>query len=468
MGQTNSSWPTQIAGFFVSDIAWSNVPMAFVINVRISVLVVTLAPWLSGRLSSVAAAEPVIRRSSLESLTKLLQLLLIFLPAVLVAACQETAPPVDVSGAACVERLEGGLFEGVVSVGHRIEAYILAQRMVDHDVPGVSIAVINDDEVEWTKGYGVADVKSGAPVTSSTLFQAASISKPVTAMAALKFVEDGFLDFDEDVNIKLTSWKVPSNELTKQAPVTLRGILGHTAGLTVSGFPGYARGAKLPKLTEVLSGGGLANTGAIRVETRPGSLWRYSGGGYTVLQQLLVDVAGKPFPEIMAETVLRPLGMLESTFEQPLPKPRHRTAASGHNSSGKKVEGDWYVYPEMAAAGLWTTPTDLARFALEVQRSLRGEANYILSPELTRRMIDPGLGDWGLGFLVERNGARFSHQGANRGFRASLVALTEHGKGAVIMMNSERGSPIAQEILLMIAQACGWPEQVERGSGLES
>lgn len=199
-----------------------------------------------------------------------------------------------------------------------------------------------------------------------TLFQAGSISKPVAALAALRLVEQGKLSLDEDVNAKLVSWKVPGNEFTKEQKVTLRRLLTHSAGLTVHGFPGYAAGAQVPTLVQVLNGEKPANTPAIRVDTVPGRLWRYSGGGYTIMQQLLIDVTQKSFPELMRQLVLEPAGMKHSTYEQPLPPARAGEAATAHDANGQPVKGQFHTYPEMAAAGLWTTPTDLALLAIEL------------------------------------------------------------------------------------------------------
>jgi CubicO group peptidase (beta-lactamase class C family) len=278
---------------------------------------------------------------------------------VVLVACQAQQDRQEVD--AHIAAIENSLQPSLVIRGEPVETSTLAERMEALGVPGVSIAVINGGDIEWARGYGLADVESGRPVTATTLFQAASISKPVAATAALKFVQDGLIDLDEDVNGKLVTWKVPENEFTEAQPVTVRNLVTHTAGMTVHGFPGYARDEEVPSTIGVLDGEG--NTDPIRVDMEPRTEWRYSGGGYTVMQHLLTDVAGKPFPEIMRETVLEPFGMSESTYEQPLPEARWEQAATAYESDGEEVEGKWHIYPEMAAAGLWTTPTDLARFA---------------------------------------------------------------------------------------------------------
>ncbi len=357
-------------------------------------------------------------------------------------------------------RIEEGLLPPIIIAGREPTTYSLRERMEHYSVPGVSVAVIDDYQVVWAKGYGVADMETGAPVTTRTLFQAASIGKPVAAIAMLKLVEDGRVTLDDNINSWLTEWQLPENEIAAQESVTLRRIVTHTAGLTVHGFPGYAVTAPLATTIQVLDGSGPANTDPIRIDTTPGSIYRYSGGGYTVMQHLLSEVTGRDFPALLQELVLGPAGMEHSSYLQPLPPEREVHAASGHLRDGSRVEGEWHIYPEMAAAGLWTTPTDLARLALEVQKSLRGESNRILSQEMTRRMLSPmEPGGHGLGFSLSRPGegdARFGHGGSNHGFRCQLQAFVEGGQGAAIMTNGDGGSALAREILRAIATEYGW------------
>jgi CubicO group peptidase (beta-lactamase class C family) len=258
-----------------------------------------------------------------------------------------------------ISRIENGL---VPSKGAEAGPQPLAGRMAALNVPGVSIAVFDDYRIVWARGYGVADAETGTKTTIETLFQAASISKPVAAAAALRLVERRQLRLDEDVNGKLKSWKVRENGFTGPNKVTLRHLLTHSGGLTVHGFRGYAAGERVPTLLQVLNGEQPANSVGIEVDLPLGSRWRYSGGGFCVMQQLLVDELGKPFPEIMQELVLRPAGMTSSTYEQPLPDALRSRAATGHRRNGRPVNGRWHTYPEMAAAGLWATPEDLARF----------------------------------------------------------------------------------------------------------
>ena len=333
----------------------------------------------------------------------------------------------------------------------------LADRMVELKVPGVSVAVIHEGRIEWARGFGVTR-SDGPAVTPDTLFQAASISKPVFALAVLHQVDAGKLKLDSNVNDSLNSWKLPDNEFTREQKVTLRRILSHTAGLTVHGFPGYEAGATLPTNVQILDGTPPTNTGAIRVDTIPGTLYRYSGGGYTLAQQLLGDVTGVPLPKLMHDTVLQPLGMSRSTYEQPLPAARAGEVALGYRADGTLVTGGPHVYPEMAAAGLWTTPSDLARYALGVREALAGRSK-IISAATARTMLTKELGDHGIGPVIGGATARkyYSHNGGNEGYRCALVAY-EDGEGAVVMTNGDNGGGLMYEVLRTIAQVYQWPD----------
>jgi CubicO group peptidase (beta-lactamase class C family) len=381
----------------------------------------------------------------------LLFLLLLPHPSTDLLFAQETDPRITA--------VENGLAGAIRVQGEEPQRFSILDRMAHHNVPGISIAVLDEGEIAWAKGYGVRDVETGEAVTTETLFQAASISKPVAAVAALRLVEEGLLDLDAPVNNFLTSWKIPENHFTRDTPVTLRHLLTHTGGLTVHGFPGYALDAELATPLEVLDGSDPANTDPIRVDTVPGSLWRYSGGGYTIMQQLMEDVTGTPFPQVLREKVLDPVGMELSSYEQPLPPARARYAASSHLSDGTGGDGKWHLYPEMAAAGLWTNPTELARLAIELRAAYHSRRGRVLSPDMTNAMLTPGLGGWGLGFTIQGEGeeARFSHGGSNYGFKARFLAFMEEGRGIFVMTNGDRGSALAQEVTLAVAEAYGWP-----------
>lgn len=356
-----------------------------------------------------------------------------------------------------IQNVEQGLLPSVLIKGK--SGWAIQERMKFYKIPGVSIAVINDFKVDWARAYGIKDIETNEPVTTETLFQAGSISKPVAAMVALKKVEEGKIALDENINNKLTSWKLPDNEFTVKKKVTLANLLSHTGGLTVHGFPGYAPDKKIPTLPEVLDGTAPANTAAVRVNMEPGTRFRYSGGGSTIAQLAIMDIEKKPYPQIAKEVVLGPLAMTNSTYTQPLPDNTRKQAASGHRGDGKLVEGKIHVYPEMAAAGLWTTPTDLAKFAIEVQLSLAGKSNKVLSKEMTTRMITPFIENSaaGLGFFAEKHGEAiyFGHGGADEGFRAGLLVSREKGYGVAVMVNSDNGQ-IINEIFRSVANEYKW------------
>jgi CubicO group peptidase (beta-lactamase class C family) len=330
----------------------------------------------------------------------------------------------------------------------------LGDRMARHEVPGVSVAVVVDGEVAFAAAYGVQDDVTDAPVTVETLFQAGSISKPVSAVAALRLVASSGLDLDSDVNAWLTSWSVPASEHSVDEAVTLRRILTHSAGFNVSGFGGYVSDVAAPTTLQILDGLDPANSPAIRVTSQPGAGFRYSGGGYTVLQQILEDVSGQPFEELLHESVLAPAGMTHSTFEAPLPASRRENVASGHAASVKSLpEGRWRVHPEMAAAGLWSTPTDLARFVIELQRAKRGEASGLLSREMATSMLTLHLKPFGLGVIVNDRG-RFEHSGSTVGYRCVFYA--EDDTAVVIMTNGTNGAELYREIMRGLAPTLGW------------
>lgn len=332
-----------------------------------------------------------------------------------------------------------------------LDAFIQAQ-MAQREISGLSLAIIQHGKID-ARAYGVTS-RGGAPVTTTTLFQAGSISKPVAAMGALKLVEQGALSLREDVNAKLNTWKVPENEFTRTEKVTLRALLSHTAGLTVHGFPGYDVTERMPSTVEVLDGKG--NTAAVRVNAVPMSLARYSGGGYTVMQLLVTDVTGKPFHLYMSEAVLVPLGMTHSTYQQPLPADRAALTASGHYADRSAVSGKWHVYPEMAAAGLWTTSTDLAKFAVEIQQSLAGKSHKVLSQAMTREQLtDVKRSDYGLGLALSGTGASrtFGHNGRDAGFDATMLAFAETGQGLVVMINGNDNSGMMTRITNAVARA---------------
>jgi CubicO group peptidase (beta-lactamase class C family) len=321
------------------------------------------------------------------------------------------------------------------------------------NIPSVSLALIDQDSIAFARAYG-------ENATPNTLYQAASLSKFVAAVGAMRLVEQKKLALDEDVNVKLTSWKVPANGFDERHPVTLRGLLSMTAGIGVPGFLGYAIASPLPNLTQILYGAPPANSPPVTVIAEPGGKYAYSGGGYEIAEALMIDSAQTPFVELMDALVLKPAGMSNSTFAQPLPRERETQAVMGHFIDGKEVLGGWHVFPEHAAAGLWSTPTDLANLLLLISRSWRGASSLFLLPETTREMLTAqNGGPYGLGAAIgASNGSLIvMKRGQNIGSQAYLILLPGEGQGLVVMTNSDNGSILAEALIRRAAEAYDWP-----------
>jgi CubicO group peptidase (beta-lactamase class C family) len=365
------------------------------------------------------------------------------------------------SEAARVARVEAGLAQ--VNIPGEEPIRLSLQRWMElYKIPGLSVAVFDKNAIVWAKTYGVKEAGGSEPVALDTLFQAASISKPVTALAVLHYVEQGKWSLDANINEKLSSWKVPDNEFTKEQKVTLRRLLSHSAGLTVHGFPGYAVNEPQPTVQQILDGEKPANTAPVRVDIVPGTETRYSGGGTTVVQLMMVDQLKKPFPQIMRETVLAPLGLKNSTYEQPLPPALAAMTATGTYPSGESVEGRWHIYPEMAPAGLWTTPSDLARIAIEVSKAKAGTSARVLSKAMAMQMLTKQSKSFGLGFQLEDGNDGFGHGGANEGFRSLLTAFADSGSGVAMMANSDNGFMLFERLLASMAVEYGWKSSTQR------
>ena len=336
-------------------------------------------------------------------------------------------------------------------------------------VPGCSVAVLEDGEVVFARGFGASRVTSGAPVTPTTRLQACSMSKPLAVVAALRLVEQGLLDLDADVSDHLTRWHVPPNGEWRPR-ITLRQLASHTAGLTAhAGFPGYRRGEVVPSLVDVLSGAAPANAPGARVDMLPGVQFRYSGAGTTLLQLLMEEVTGRNTTDLLTQLVLEPAGMRASTVVQDLDDDER---AHGHLTGGTTVPGGWRVYPEQCAAGLWTTPGDYLRFLGAVQRASRGHPGELLTAATARELLEPvaelpsgpdmtGMTHIALGFFVTaHDGAPtwFGHTGSNTGFVCASVASVDGRHGAVVMTNSDNGTPATKVLLQSVARTRRWAD----------
>ncbi|HEY69031.1 MAG TPA: beta-lactamase family protein [Anaerolineae bacterium] len=388
---------------------------------------------------------------------------------------------VDAQIEARMERVEQGLIP--ITMQGEIESWEpqgLLDRMQHYQVPGIGIAVIQDFQIEWAKGYGVLREGGADPVTTESLFHAGSVAKPVSAAATLTLVERGLLDLDANVNGSLQSWQVPDNEFTVDEKVTLRRLLSHSSGIqdgftnrsSSDSIPTYAVPAgEVPTVTlqELLDAEHSVDVDErTRVTTVPGASYRYANANYAILELLITDVLQQPYSEFMHETVLEPLGMTSSTFEQPLPGDLRRRATTEHDSMGHPMEGERLHFPFLAAGGLWTTSSDLAVFAVEIMNAYQGMSDALLDPAFVQAMVAPQIAtldnafghSYGLGFHLGGEGQDLLlfHTGGTWGSTCLIWLYPERGQGAIIMTNSASWEgAIRFEILISLAMEYGWP-----------
>jgi CubicO group peptidase (beta-lactamase class C family) len=317
-------------------------------------------------------------------------------------------------------------------------------------VPSVSVAVINEDRIDWAAAYG--------GTSTSTAYQAGSMSKTVAAVAALRLVQFGRLALDRDVNSELRSWHLPQTSFIRHHPVSLRGLLSMTAGIDVPGYVGYAREAKLPSLVQILRGVPPANSPPVQATRVPGTGYAYSGGGYEIVQAVIQDVSRQRFADVVRTLVLQPAGMSDSFFGQR--PPAAEPMATGHLSSGAAVPGGWRLMPEMAAGGLWSTPTDLARLLIAISRAYKGEEDTLLSQSMAQEMLRPqNGGPYGLGAAVGGSGRSLvlMKRGQNVGYQGYMLIFPATGQGIVVMTNSDNGTILTTAIIRRAAVAFHWP-----------
>ncbi len=353
-----------------------------------------------------------------------------------------------------VERIENGLLQPFAVAG--VEAVTLEERMRSLNVPGVAIAVIQNFEVAWAKGYGVA--AENRPMTADTLVQAGALSQALTAVGALKLVEAGKLSLDEPIQNALATWRLPTYDLDAQSVVSLRRLLSYSGGVSVATFPGYRPAMAIPTLRQVELGEPPARSRPIDLMIAPQSLVATSAGGYVVVQQAMMDRSGTSFESWMKEQVLEPFGMSLSTFEQPLSEDHREQAAAGHYVDGSPVDGGFLVYPELAADGLWATAGDLARFGAGLLRAIRGSQEGALGTELAKSLATDQMGGQGLGFFLAKRGRStyLQRNGANAGFYVRLLLHRDNGYGLVFVANSQSANQLAAEVERTVAQEYAW------------
>lgn len=362
-----------------------------------------------------------------------------------------------------IAQVETNLSGGLVIDG---KPFTLAERMKHYNVAGLSVAVIDNYQIVWAKGYGYADKKEDRKVTTSTLFEPGSISKSLNAVGILRLAQEGKLDLYQDINQYLVNWKFPYDTVSHGKKITTAQLLSHTAGLTVHGFPGYHRDSAIASVTDILDGRAPSNTEAVRSYTEPGKEVRYSGGGILITQQMLTDLTKQRYEQYMYEHVFRPLGMTNSSYNQPPSVAQSKNLATGYKSNGDEVPGKYFVYPEKAAAGLWTTPTDICKYLVEMQLAYNGKSSKLLNQEMVNLHVTPYKNDVAMGtFLQDRNGEKyFVHSASNEGFTGYFLAGLTNGKGVALFVNSEDGY-VLLELLNSIALVYNWagfgkPEQI--------
>lgn len=333
----------------------------------------------------------------------------------------------------------------------------LSQDMIEatmkrNHIPGASIAIIYNFKIVSVKHYGVMDAESQKPVTDQTLFQAASISKAISALAILKQVQEGKLSLDENINTALKSWQLPDNKNTH--PVTLRHLLSHTGGINIDGFAGYDRSKPYPSILDILNGGSQSGLKPVRIIKTPGKQFLYSGGGFCIMEQAMTDITKKDFRQLMQQTVFDKLGMKNSYFTTSVTNNDH--LAHGHDKTGKVIPGEWSIYP-VAAGGVVTTAEDLAKVLVEIQLSLNNQSNKILNQQMTNEMLKPFNNPiYGLGFYLDGNGDYFSHNGNNVGFQTNMIAHRKNGYGVVVLTNSDNGKYLIKEVFKAVSAEYNW------------
>ena len=373
------------------------------------------------------------------------------------AAAREVAPA---SLKASVAAFEKGLRPATRAPGAAPTRWTIEERMAHHGVPGVSVAILQDGEVVWAKGYGVRKAGTSNPVDSQTVFSVGSLSKTGAGMTVLKLVADGVLDLDTDVNTYLKRWKVPESDLAKDTPLTLRGLLSHTAGLNVHGFADFNPGEDLPDVVQILNGSGPAKNDPVKIIHAPGTTYDYSGGGTTVAGLAAADAGGASFPDVARQRVFTPLGMARTTFVVPLPED-YGNIAYAHDDKGAltALPRGYHSFPETAASGLWTTPTEYATMLGALIASYHGKKGAFLPQALAIDALTPvSPSPHGLAPRIygEAKARRMNHSGANDSYRALYDVDIETGDGAVIFTNGSNGGALHGEIMRAMSDAFGW------------
>lgn len=321
-------------------------------------------------------------------------------------------------------------------------------------VPGTAVALVEDGDVRWVKGYGWADIAAKRPVTADTIFNVGSISKTITAWAVMSLVEAGKVDLDAPVTTYLKRWKPPASSFDANQ-VTVGRLLSHTAGLSLGAVPDYGAGEEVPSLPDALTD----KRHDLRIVEEPGTTWHYSGGGYMLLQMMIEDVTGSSFSEYVARSVLRPLGMQDSGFD--IEQLSAQRLATPYNEEGQPIAH--FRYAGLAAAGLYSTAKDLARFLAEglALSGKKGSEKGVLQAASIKRMQSPAgptqsrYIKYGFGYSLiplPGGGSTAGHSGSNKGWMAVITTIPTQGDGFVLLTNSSKGVDVYRWAL------CDWVE----------
>ena len=377
-------------------------------------------------------------------------------------------------------QLENGIRGQVKFLGEPETFSSIADEMSAYDIPAVSLAVIDQGKIEWAGIYQNAKFSEEQELDCTSIFQAASLSKPVTFLAAVRMHAAGEIDLDENIETYLKDFALPQGKQTTENPVTLRNIFAHTSGITPGGYQGYARDLDVPSDPDILRGSDGVNSPAIEVVTPPNETLAYSGGAYTLAELALQDLYNDEFSNIMKEWILEPVGMKYSEFTQPLPASKSNQVAKGHTPSGDVLDGGWRNHPEQAAAGLWSNATDMAQFLIEIYRAYHGKSSIFSQTDI-QSIVSQERNGQAFGFILNQSGddIAITHYGGNAGYRTGMTISLTNGNGLVYLINSDNGGALGNELLLSASEVYNWqhfkqttasrrqvsPNELERLSG---
>ncbi len=333
----------------------------------------------------------------------------------------------------------------------------IAHKMTEYKIPALSLAVIKQGEIDWSDTYVNKDYAEEQNLDCSSIFQVASLSKPVTFLAALRMHTAGQIDLDKNIQEYLKDFQIPQGKHTRENPVTFRNIFSHTSGITAGGYQGYARDLPIPSDLDILRASEGVNSPAIEVLAPPNESLAYSGGGYTLAELAVQDIFGEEFSDIMHKWILEPANMTHSEFTQPLPDAQADQVARGYTYSGSMVEGGWHNYPEQAAAGLWSNSIDMAQFLIEIYRAYQGKTSIFSETEIKSILSHEREGHV-YGFMVNRSDddIAITHYGGNMGYRTGMTISLTSGNGLVYLINSDNGSALGNELLLSTSRVYKW------------